>query len=66
MAVTSGEPSQQAVAMASALSVGCWRAGAGGCAEGFVLGVLMSVLFAVVELLLECLGLLLVGKGQAG
>ena len=62
----SGEPSQQAVAMASALAVGCRRAGACGCAEGFVLGVLVGILFAVVELLLECLGFLLVGKRQAG
>lgn len=63
----SEEPSQQAVAVAAtALTVGCRRAAPCGCAERFVLCVLVGVLFAVVELLLERLGLLLVGKRQAG
>ena len=64
----SEEPSQQAmaVAAAAALAVGCRRAAPCGCAERFVLCVLVGVLFAVVELLLERLGLLLVGKRQAG
>jgi hypothetical protein len=64
MAVTE-KPSQQAVAVTSALSVGCRCASSRGCAEGFVLGVLVGVLLAVVELLLECLGFLLVGERQA-
>lgn len=35
------------------------------CAEGLVPGVLVRVLLAVVQLLLECLGLFLVGERQA-
>ena len=62
----SEEPSQQAVAVAAtALAVGCRRAAPCGCAERFVLCVLVGVLFAVVELLLERPGLLLVGERQA-
>jgi hypothetical protein len=62
----SEEPSQQAVAMTTtALAVRCRRAGPCGCAERFVLCVLVGVFFAVVELLLERLGFLLVGERQA-
>ena len=54
-----------AVAMAT-VSVGCTSAASGGHAKGLALGVLVCVLFAVVELLLEGPSLLLVGKRQAG
>src|SRR5690242_7324981 len=58
------ESSQKAVAMA--LSVCGGPAGPCCSAKGLVLCVLVGVLFAVVDLLLERLGLLLVGKGKGG
>lgn len=58
------EASQEAVAMA--LSVCGGPTGACSCAKGLVLCVLVGVLFAVVDLLLERLGLLLVGEGEGG
>jgi hypothetical protein len=61
----SEEPSQQAVAMTAALSISCRRTGSCRCAERFVLCVFVGVLFAVVELFLECLRFLLVGERQA-
>jgi hypothetical protein len=52
-------------AVAGALAIGGGRPAApGGCAKRLVLGVLVRILLAVVELLLERLGLLLVGKRQ--
>jgi hypothetical protein len=66
MAVSEDAPQQAVAVTTTALAVCCRRAGSCGCAERLVLGVLVGVLFAVVELLLERLGLLLVGEGQAG
>jgi hypothetical protein len=53
-------------AMAVALPIRGRPAGPCGGAEGLVLCVLVGVLLAVVDLLLECLGLLLVGEGEGG
>ena len=57
---------QEAVTMAmtSALFVGCSYTAANCCAKGLALGVLVCILFTVVELLLERPGFLLVGKRQ--
>lgn len=62
------QASEQAVAVAVAVALAV-RGGATapcGSAKGLVLCVLVGVLLAVVHLLLERLGLLLVGKGQSG
>ena len=50
--------------MAAALAVGCGCTCSSRCAKWLVLCILVRVLFAVVELLFECLGLLLVGKRE--
>jgi len=56
--------SQQTMTMAAALAVGCGCTCSSRCAKWLVLCILVRVLFAVVELLFECLGLLLVGKRE--
>jgi hypothetical protein len=63
VAPVSEDASQEAVAGAFAVRGRC-SAGAGSCAEWLVLGVLMRILLAIIELLLERFGLLLVGKRQ--
>lgn len=55
-----------AVTVAATVSVGCRSTAAGGYAKGLALCVLVGILLAVVELLLEGPSLLLVGKRQAG
>jgi hypothetical protein len=53
------------MAVSRALAVRRWRSAApSGCAEWLVLGILVRILFAIIKLLLERLGLLLVSKRQ--
>lgn len=57
------ESSEKTMAVSGALAIRGRRPAAPGCrAEWLILGVLVRVLFAIIKLLLERLGLLLVGK----
>lgn len=53
---------EESMAVTSALAVGRRMCTTSGCAKRFVLGILVSVLLTVVDLLLERLGFFLVGK----
>jgi hypothetical protein len=62
--VTKQSP-EKTMAVSRALAVRRWRSAApSGCAEWLVLGILVRILFAIIKLLLERLGLLLVSKRQ--
>ena len=62
MLVTKKTPEQTMAMLVAA--VGCANPRAHGCAEWFILGVLVGILFTIIHLLFECLGLFLIAERQ--